>query len=302
MNATTRGAKANSLFVLVVVATGMVLGSFLTVVINRFLNDDSVVPLGRCDSCGFGRRPHNRLPVLRWVAWRDRCCRCGNPIGVRMIVIELVTAGLFVLMAVRFDHNRLVVPAYCILMAVLFAQTWIDLNTHRLPRQVTYWGIGLGACTLGIAAIVTGEPERIWMMAFGAVIAFVAMWFIYQLSNGGMGDGDVRFAPLLGLYLGWLNPGIVLPGLFFGFIAGAVVGVAIMAVTGADRRTAVPFGPFLALGTVVAIFAGQHFVDLVLALTAGPVTQSPQVSCPGVETRSLQRRGSGGESCGSLKT
>jgi prepilin signal peptidase PulO-like enzyme (type II secretory pathway) len=78
-------------------------------------------------------------------------------------------------------------------------------------------------------------------------------------------EGDVRFAPLLGMYLGWLNPGIVLPGLFFGFIAGAVVGVAMMAFDRAGRRTALPFGPFLALGTVVAIFVGQHFVDLVLA-------------------------------------
>ncbi len=91
------------------------------------------------------------------------------------------------------------------------------------------------------------------------------MWLIFWASKGGMGEGDVRLAPLLGMYLGWLNPGIVLPGLFFGFIAGAVVGVAMMAGNKAGRRTAVPFGPFLALGTVVAIFYGQHFVDLVLA-------------------------------------
>ena len=90
------------------------------------------------------------------------------------------------------------------------------------------------------------------------------MWLIYHFSKGGMGDGDVRLAPLLGMFLGWLNPGIVLPGLFFGFIAGAVYGVAMMAIDRAGRRTAVPFGPFLALGTIVAIFVGQQFVDFVL--------------------------------------
>ena len=84
------------------------------------------------------------------------------------------------------------------------------------------------------------------------------MALIYSVSRGGMGDGDVRLSPLLGAYLGWLNPGLVLVGLFFGFLAGAVVGVAMMAVKQAGRRTAVPFGPFLALGTVVAIFVGQH--------------------------------------------
>ena len=123
----------------------------------------------------------------------------------------------------------------------------------------------LGAVSLSVAALVVDEPERIWMAALGAAIALATMWLIYTFSRGGMGDGDVRFAPLLGMYLGWLNPGIVLPGLFFGFLAGAVVGVAMMAIDRAGRRTAVPFGPFLALGTVLAIFVGQHFVDLVLA-------------------------------------
>jgi len=196
---------------------------------------------------------------------RGRCRQCRTPIGIEPIVVELTTVTLFVLMAIRFDDTRAAIPAYCILMAVLVAQTWIDLQTQRLPREITYTGIVLGVISLTIAAIVIDEPERIWMMALGALIALVAMWLIYMISKGGMGDGDVRLAPLLGLYLGWLNPGIVLPGLFFGFVAGAVVGVAMMAVNQAGRRTAVPFGPFLALGTIVAIFVGQHFVDLVLA-------------------------------------
>ena len=205
------------------------------------------------------------MPVVSWVVLRGKCRQCRAPIGIEPIVIELSTAALFVLMAIRFEDMRAAIPAYCILMAVLVAQTWIDLHTQRLPREITYTGLILGAISLSVAAIVLDEPERIWMAGLGAVIALAAMWLIYHFSKGGMGDGDVRLAPLLGVYLGWLNPGIVLPGLFFGFIAGAVIGVAMMAGDRAGRRTAVPFGPFLALGTVVAIFWGQHFVDLVLA-------------------------------------
>jgi leader peptidase (prepilin peptidase)/N-methyltransferase len=205
------------------------------------------------------------VPVFSWLALRGKCRRCRAPIGIDPIVIELANAGLYMLMAIRFQDMRAAIPAYCILMSVLIAQTWIDLKTKRLPREITYTGIVLGAIALTIAAVVIDEPERIWMMALGAVIALAAMWLIYAASRGGMGDGDVRLAPLLGMYLGWLNPGIVLPGLFFGFLAGAVVGVVMMALDRAGRRTAVPFGPFLALGTVVAIFVGQHFVDLVLA-------------------------------------
>ncbi len=255
-----------SLLIVVMVVAGLVIGSFLTVVVDRVPNGGSVVaPPSRCGSCGLRLGPLDLVPVLSWVVLRGKCRQCRAPIGIEPIVVELTTAALFVLMAIRFDDTRAAIPAYCILMAVLVAQTWIDLHTQRLPREITYTGIVLGLISLAVAAIVIDEPERIWMMVLGAAIALVAMWLIYILSKGGMGDGDVRLAPLLGLYLGWINPGIVLPGLFFGFIAGAVVGVAMMALDRAGRRTAVPFGPFLALGTVVAIFVGQHFVDLVLA-------------------------------------
>jgi leader peptidase (prepilin peptidase) / N-methyltransferase len=252
--------------VVVVVVAGLVIGSFLTVVVDRVPRGESVnAPPSRCGSCGLRLGPLDLVPVFSWVALRGKCRRCRAPIGIEPVVIELANAGLYVLMAIRFDDARAAIPAYCILMSVLVAQTAIDLKTKRLPREITYTGIILGGLALLIAALVIDEPERVWMMALGAAIALVAMWLIYTLSRGGMGDGDVRLAPLLGMYLGWLNPGIVLPGLFFGFIAGAVVGVAMMATDRAGRRSAVPFGPFLALGTVVAIFVGQHFVDLVLA-------------------------------------
>jgi leader peptidase (prepilin peptidase)/N-methyltransferase len=255
-----------SLLIVVVVVAGLVIGSFLTVVVDRVPQGLSVkAPPSRCGSCGLRLGPLDLVPVFSWLALRGRCRRCRAPIGIDPIVIELANAGLYVLMAIRFEGMRAAIPAYCILMSVLLAQTWIDMKTKRLPREITYAGIVVGAIALAVGAIVLDESERIWMMALGAAIALATMWLIYAFSRGGLGDGDVRFAPLLGMYLGWLNPGIVLPGLFFGFIAGAVVGLVMMAFDRAGRHTAVPFGPFLALGTVVAIFVGQHFVDLVLA-------------------------------------
>jgi leader peptidase (prepilin peptidase) / N-methyltransferase len=254
-----------SLLIVCAVVTGLVIGSFLTVVVDRVPQGGSVVaPPSRCGSCGLRLGPLDLVPVLSWAALRGRCRQCGAKIGIEPILLELTTAGLFVLMAIRFDDARAAIPAYWILCATLVAQTWIDLRTQRLPREITYAGIGLGSIALTVAALVLDEPERIWMAALGAVIALVTMWLIYTLSRGGMGDGDVRLAPLLGMFLGWINPGIVLPGLFFGFLAGAVVGVAMMTGKLAGRRTALPFGPFLALGTIVGIFVGQHFVDIVL--------------------------------------
>ncbi len=253
-----------SLLLVVVIVAGLLIGSFLTVVVDRVPDGGSVMaPPSACGACGHRLGPLDLVPIGSWLALRGRCRYCGARIGVEPIVIELATATLFVVMALEFGADA-ALPAYCILAAVLVAQTWIDLHTQRLPREITYTGLVLGAIALTVAALVRDEPERIWQMVLGAGIGLVLMWTIYIASKGGMGDGDVRFAPLLGMYLGWLNPGLVPVGLFFGFLAGAIVGVALMARGEAGRRTAVPFGPFLALGTVVAIVVGQSFIDWVL--------------------------------------
>ena len=117
---------------------------------------------------------------------------------------------------------------------------------------------------LCVAALVDHEPRRMWMMALGAAVALALMGVIYLVSRGGMGDGDVRLSPLLGAALGFQNPGLAAVGLFFGFLAGAIVGIFVLVANKGDRKTSIPFGPFLALGTVVALFVGQRYIDLVL--------------------------------------
>ena len=102
------------------------------------------------------------------------------------------------------------------------------------------------------------------MAALGAAISLGLMALIYVASRGGMGDGDVRLAPLLGMYLGYLNPGLAPVGLFFGFAIGAIVGMGIIVARRGDRKTMVPFGPFLVAGTILAIWFGQDYIDLIL--------------------------------------
>ena len=241
---------------------GVMIGSFLTVVVDRVPRGGSIVgPPSACGSCGMRLGVLDLVPVLSWLALRGKCRRCRAPIGIEPIVVELANAAIFVLFGLHFGAAA-VLPAFCILGAALVALTWIDLREQRLPREITYVAFVLGATALAVAALVDDEPRRIWTMLFGAGLALAIMGAIYLGSRGGLGEGDVRLAPLLGLYLGWLNPGIVPVGLFYGFVFGAVVGVAMMAAGKAGKRTALPFGPFLAAGTVAAVFAGQWFVDL----------------------------------------
>lgn len=252
-----------TLVVAACIVMGLLVGSFLTVVVDRVPRGGSVVrPPSACGSCGHRLTALDLVPIVSWIALRGRCRHCGAPIGVEPLVIETANATLFALFGLRFGAD-LALIAFCVLGAALVALVWIDLHEFRLPREITYTAAAISAPILVIAALVHDEPERIWQAAFGAGLALVIMGGIYLLSRGGMGDGDVRLAPLLGLHLGYLNPGIVPIGLFLGFLLGAVIGVAAMALGSAGRKTALPFGPFLAAGTVLAVFIGQDVVDLI---------------------------------------
>jgi leader peptidase (prepilin peptidase)/N-methyltransferase len=244
---------------------GLLIGSFLTVVVDRVPRRVSIVaPGSACGACGLRLGPLDLVPVVSWVALRGKCRSCRTPIGIEPILVELATAGLFVAMAVEFGLSWELV-AYCVLSAGLVALSVIDLKTQRLPREITYVTMAIGAPLLVVAALVAGEPERIWMAALGAVIYVALMGLIYLASRGGMGDGDVRFSPLLGMYLGWVNPGLVPVSLFLASIVGSVVGITMMLLGRGGRKTAIPFGPFLAAGTIAAVFVGQDLLDLVMA-------------------------------------
>lgn len=244
---------------------GLLFGSFLTVVVDRVPRGTSVVhPGSACGNCGLNLGPLDLIPVLSWLALRGKCRRCRISIGIEPVVLEVSTALLFGLMGWHFGLTWRA-AAFCALMAGLVALSWIDLRTRRLPRQIIYATAAIGVPLLCVAALVEHEPKRMWMLALGAAISLAVMAFIYWGSRGGMGDGDVRLAPLLGAYLGFLNPGLALVGLFFGFVTGAVIGVALIIAMKGDRKMKVPFGPFMALGTVLAIFIGQDYIDIVLA-------------------------------------
>ncbi len=251
--------------VAIAAVAGLLIGSFLTVVVDRVPRGASIVqPGSACGNCGLRLGPLDLVPVVSWLALRGKCRQCRTNIGVEPLVLELSTSVLFGLTAWHFGESWRT-PAFCVWVAGLVALTWIDLRTQRLPREITYTTAAIGAPLLCVAALVEHEPKRILLMLLGASIALALMALIYWASRGGMGDGDVRLAPLLGGYLGWLNPGLAPVGLFFGFVLGAVVGVALMAARKAGRRTALPFGPFLAAGAILAVFVGQRYIDFILA-------------------------------------
>jgi leader peptidase (prepilin peptidase) / N-methyltransferase len=241
---------------------GLLIGSFLTVVVDRVPDGRSVIrPGSACPTCGLQLGVRDLVPVVSWLALRGRCRQCRSPIGIEAILIELVTAGLFAALAWELGL-RWAMVGYCVAAAGLVGLSVIDLHTQRLPREITYWTAALSLPLLTIDSIVTGELRRLLMMVIGAACAVGFLGAVRILSRGGMGDGDVRLAPLLGALLGWRALPLVAAGLFMAFLSGAVVGLAVKGIGKEGRRQAIPFGPFLAFGTLLAQFIGDTFVDV----------------------------------------
>jgi len=238
--------------------SGLIIGSFLNVVAYRLPRKESLAtPGSRCPHCKHPVRAYDNVPVLSWLLLRGRCRDCGEPVSKRYPVVEALTAALFAaIVAVHVeDDARLVLGI--VLVAFLVPLTLIDIDLRLLPDRLMAPAAVL-ALVLGTALDPGGEIERLIAAGAAGTFFFVA-WYV---KPGGMGFGDVKLVAVLGLFLGRS----VAVAVFTALIAGVLVGAVVMRRKGVaeGRKTAVAFGPFLALGGVVAVLAGEPLLDLYL--------------------------------------
>jgi len=238
------------------VAFGLLLGSFLNVVAYRLPRRESLVtPGSHCPSCDTPVKPYDNIPVLSWLLLGGRCRGCSEPIAKRYPVVEATTAVLFGAVALLHaeDPTRLVLGI--VLVAFLVPIALIDLDHQIIPNRLTLPAAVL-ALVLGTALDPGGELERVIAgLAAGAVLMLPSL-----LHPSGMGMGDAKLVAVIGLFLGQA----VVPAVFVAFVAGTIVGIAVLMRKGMSegRRTKIPFGPYLALGGVVGVLAGDELVQL----------------------------------------
>jgi leader peptidase (prepilin peptidase)/N-methyltransferase len=234
---------------------GAIVGSFLNVVAYRLPRHESLVtPASHCPNCGTPVKPYDNIPILSWLLLRGHCRGCGAPISVRYPLVEALTAALCV-GAVLTHHSAAGIALSIVLILLIVPAALIDLEHRIIPNRITALG-ALLALVIGLALDPAGEPERL-IAAAGAGGFLLLAVLAYP---GGMGLGDVKLAGMMGLFLG----AAVAPALLIALLAGVALGVGVIACKGArvGRKTAVPFGPFLALGAVVAVFCGRELVDV----------------------------------------
>ena len=240
---------------------GLVIGSFLNVVIERVPKRQSVVrPRSRCPKCETQIAERDNVPVVSWLLLRGRCRACGERIDVRYPLVELATAGLFVAAALRFGADW-VLPASCLFFAVLLAVSIIDLEHYIVPNRIVYPTLLVSVPLLAAAALVEGAWGDLATAAIGALAAGNGLLLINLVNPRGMGMGDVKLAVVLGLFLGWLDLAHVALGLFLGFLLGALGGVLLILARRRTRSQHVPFAPFLSAGALLAVLAGNPILN-----------------------------------------
>lgn len=239
---------------------GLLAGLVLNVVIDRVPGRQPLLAARfRCPRCPEEAEEGRGWPVARWLTPGGRCPTCGQRLAARYWLVPVTNAALFVAAAVRFGADW-ALPAYLVLFAALLAISVIDLQLQIIPNRIVYPAIFASIPLLALAAYAGDDWTGLRQALVSGAVAWLALLLIHLVQPGGMGFGDVRLSFLLGLFLGWIDYGHALMGIFLGFLLGAVVGLLLVALRIRSRTDHVPFGPFLAAGAVITILAGGPLV------------------------------------------
>lgn len=262
---------------------GLMIGSFLNVVIHRLprmmelawqaerleaegkpqpeqTRYNLVTPRSRCPHCQHAIGAMENIPVVSYLLLGGKCRQCKTKISPRYPLVEIFTAALTGLASWHFGYSSLAVASWFIIFA-LIALTFIDLDTHLLPDDIT-----LPLLWAGLLFNINDGFTDLTSAVAGAAAGYLALWSVYWLfklvtGKEGMGYGDFKLLAALGAWFGWqLLPAVIL----LSSIAGSIIGISLIVLTKHGRETPIPFGPYLALGGVAALFFGKQLSQLYL--------------------------------------
>jgi leader peptidase (prepilin peptidase)/N-methyltransferase len=273
----------STIFITLSVIFGLMVGSFLNVVIHRLpkmmerewhnncldlqgkeITETSkyslVSPRSACPTCGHMISALENIPVISYLALRGKCRSCKAPIGIRYPLTEALTGILIGLVGWKFGYSSVTLFAWIFTFA-LIALTFIDFDTQLLPDDITLPLLWLGL----LFNLNTGFTD-LKSAVVGAIAGYLILWSIYwlfKLTTGkeGMGYGDFKLLAAIGAWFGWqLLPAVIL----LSSALGAIIGIGLIVLTKRGRETPMPFGPFLAIGGISALFLGQQLAGFYL--------------------------------------
>jgi leader peptidase (prepilin peptidase)/N-methyltransferase len=242
---------------IIVLIFGGIIGSFLNVCIYRLPRSKSIVfPPSSCTTCKVPIRCWDNIPLISYLVLRGRCRKCGTHISVRYPIIESITAALFFLLYRKYGLS-LELPVHMLFVSLLIVISFVDLDFKIIPDVLSVGGLVAGLL-LAFARPYFSYLTAIYGVLLGGGILF-AIAFFYQLlaKREGMGGGDIKLLAMIGAFCGMQG---VIFSLMSGSLLGTLVGLPLMLIKGEDTKYAIPFGPFLSLGALIYVFAGEELI------------------------------------------
>ncbi|MFQ5673583.1 MAG: prepilin peptidase [Nitrospinales bacterium] len=238
---------------------GLAIGSFLNVCIYRLPRDESILfPRSHCPSCNAQIRARDNIPVISYLVLAGKCRHCRSAISPVYPAVEIVTGALLAVLYYKFGFTWQTL-IYAVVLPALVVITMIDLEHKIIPDIITLPGIIFG---LAAGYYLVGWRDSLIGLAVGGGLFYL----LAVLSRGGMGGGDIKFIAGAGALLGWQK---VLLIIFLGAFLGSCVGLPLILMKKKSRKSQIPFGPFLAAGTLIAIFFGNDLIRLYLGTVTG---------------------------------
>jgi leader peptidase (prepilin peptidase)/N-methyltransferase len=259
---------------------GLLIGSFLNVVVYRVPAGMSLVsPPSACPRCRSRIKARDNIPVLSWMLLRGRCRNCGSAISPRYPLVEGATALAFAGIALvgslttsplettrQVASGLLVLIAYLYLAAITVALALIDIDVHKLPNAIVLPSYLVGGVLFAAASVVAGNYGA--LLRAGIAMAILAVFYLILAFAypGGMGLGDVKLAGVIGLYLGWSGWGALVVGALAAFLLGGIYAIALIVLKRANRKSGIPFGPWMLAGGWLGVAAGNAIALTYLSL------------------------------------
>jgi len=251
---------------LIVSLFGLIVGSFLNVCIYRIPRGLSIIiPSSRCPSCNTPIKPWDNIPIVSYILLGGKCRFCQAKISFRYPLVELLNAIMYALILWRFDFGWHTV-IYFVFSSSLIVITFIDLDFQIIPDKITLSGIPIGFLVgsfllpdpFARSSLLGMKESLIGMVTGFGLFYLVALIGSAIFKKEALGGGDVKMMAMVGALMGWKT---VLLTTFLGSLTGSIVGVLLMVLKGKDRKAQLPFGPFLALGTIITLFYGQEILS-----------------------------------------
>lgn len=241
------------IYLILVLVLGLIIGSFLNVCIYRIPQNQSIAfPASHCPGCQKKLQWWHLIPLISFMFLKGRCAYCARKISIRYPIMELINGLLYLVVFYKFGLTWITLQGF-ILVSTLLVVSFIDMDHRIIPNKIVLF---LMIVSIPLNFLVSNLTwlEMLWGFLVGGGLLLV----IALLSRGGMGGGDIKLMAALGLYLGWQQ---ILMAIFIASLIGSIVGIFLMLFFGKGRKTAIPFGPFLAIGTLVCYLWSDQLIN-----------------------------------------